>query len=60
MRKLALIASWQIYLHRQHKKEHDAMEMDMEGGGALKHTIGYIFIGINAVGLGLFAWPSFI
>lgn len=36
------------------------MEMDMEGGGALKHTIGYIFIGINAVGLGLFAWPSFI
>ena len=49
------VTAWLIYLHRQHKKQHDGgMEMKMESGGAIKKGVVTLFIIINLVGLGLF------
>lgn len=54
------VTAWMIYLHRQHKKQHDHdMDMDMEGGGAIKKGVVTLFIVINVVGLGVFFYSQF-
>ena len=53
------VTAWMIYLHRQHKKQHDSgMNMKMGGGGAIKKGVVTLFIVINVVGLGLFIYSQ--
>ena len=53
------VTAWMIYLHRQHKKQHDGgMDMKMEGGGAIKKGVVTLFIVMNMVGLGLFIYSQ--
>lgn len=54
------VTAWMIYLHRQHQKQHDSgMDMNMEGGGAIKKGVVFFFITVNVIGLGLFVYSKF-
>lgn len=48
------VAFWLVRLNREHIRQHlkgKSMDMNMEGGGAVKRAIVYLFMGIEIVGL---------
>ncbi len=49
-----MIAAWLVVLHKQYASSYGMKMMDMEGGGAIKRGIVYLFILINVVGLTTF------
>ena len=50
------IAAWLVWQNRNYLKVHEMKMMQMEGGGALKRGIVYLFILINIVGLAAYLY----
>jgi len=50
------IAAWLVWQNRKYLKVHEMKMMQMEGGGALKRGIVYLFILINIVGLAAYLY----
>ena len=50
------IAAWLVWQNREYLRVHEMKMMQMEGGGALKRGIVYLFILINIVGLAAYLY----
>src|SRR6056297_1010159 len=50
------IAAWLVWQNRKYLKVHEMKMMQMEGGGALKRGIVYLFVLINIVGLAAYLY----
>lgn len=54
------IAAWLVWQNRKYLKVHEMKMMQMEGGGALKRGIVYLFILINIVGLAAYLYTRIL
>lgn len=54
------IAAWLVWQKRKYLKVHEMKMMQMEGGGALKRGIVYLFILINIVGLAAYLYTRIL
>ncbi|MGA9572716.1 MAG: permease, partial [Lysobacterales bacterium] len=54
------IAVWLVWQNRKYLKVHEMKMMQMEGGGALKRGIVYLFILINIAGLSAYLYTRYL